>query len=57
MSVLQIIGWLMILAPFVAIFGLVTKTEGFKVAAMIHAICATVFSVLYVGIRLAELGG
>lgn len=57
MSILQLIGWLMILAPFVAIFGLVTKTEGFKIAAMIYAICAAVFAVLYVGIRLAELGG
>lgn len=57
MIVLQIIGWLMILAPFVAIFGLMTKIEGLKVAAMIHAICATAFALLYVGIRLAELGG
>lgn len=56
MTILQVLGWIMLIAPFVAIFGLTTKTEGFKVAAMIHTLAALILAVVYVGVQLTGIG-
>lgn len=56
MTILNVIGWVILASPFVAIFAFLVKDLGWANAGKIFAGIAVLYSVLWLGITLTGVG-